>query len=168
MDDPEPKRRRRASPTNPSIPLDTRGSSANTSTAGRLASAAWLADRRITPANRLRWEVEIALDVESRLAGFEFSDTTATRFHLNVYSEEWGYFFCHGSRASWIRITDIPFIHGRDDFQLLAATPPLRSIASLIRSLEHQFAIRFQRDHAAIRSDIVGADVALGLWVATL
>jgi hypothetical protein len=167
MDDPQNKRTRIPTPRRPSIALDKRGVAKTSSTAGRLASSAWLAQRRLIPkANN--WEVEIALHVHEQPATFDALDSFASRFHINVYSEEWGYFFSHQGRCSWIRITDIPFVHGRDDFNLLTATPPLREIGSLIRSLEHQFKIRFQREHAAVRTDIAGGDVAVGLWVASL
>src|SRR5258706_9751789 len=60
------------------------------------------------------WHVEIAIsaDIDSS-------------FELNIYGEEWGFVFRNDGRGSWIRITDIPFVHGRDDFQLLARAPDL-------------------------------------------
>src|SRR5689334_6809997 len=64
------------------------------------------------PPGTLRWHAEISLDVVDGPARVEFDDRTDTRFHIDVYSEEWGYFFCHGGRVSWIRVTDIPFVHG--------------------------------------------------------
>ncbi|MDB4954969.1 MAG: hypothetical protein JWO36_2538 [Myxococcales bacterium] len=160
-------RKRIPTPKRPSLPLDKRGSVTKTSTAGRLASNAWLASRRLIPTTN-NWEVEIALQVGEQPATFEPLDHGITRFHLSVYAEEWGYFFSHDGRATWIRVTDIPFVHGRDDFKLLDATPPLREIGSLVRALEHQFNIKFQREHAAVRSDIVGGELAVGLWVASL
>ncbi|MDB4959733.1 MAG: hypothetical protein JWO36_7302 [Myxococcales bacterium] len=99
---------------------------------------------------------------------FRQIDSPETRFQLNIYSEEWGYFFCHDGRTSWIRVTDIPFVHGRDDHHLLTATPPLREIGALIRKLETKLSIQLDRKQAAIRTDIVGADVAVALWVASL
>ena len=56
-----------------------------------------------------RWYSEIAILADGD-----------TRFDLNVYAEEWGFVFKHGDRTSWIRVTDVPFIHGRDDFDRFA------------------------------------------------
>jgi hypothetical protein len=163
------KRSKIPTSTDPSIPLATRSQQwATTSTAGKLASSAWLAARQLKPPITNRWEVEIALEVSNAEATFKSMDSVETRFQLNIYAEEWGYFFCHGGSASWIRVTDIPFVHGRDDHQLLGLTPPLRDIGSLVRKLEAKHMIAFNRQLAAIRSDIVGADVGVGLWVASL
>src|SRR6185312_10788992 len=61
----------------------------------------------------------------------EFDETTSSRFHLDIYLEEWGVFFCHAGQSSRIRVTDMAFVHGRDDFQLLGVTPQLKDIGWL-------------------------------------
>src|SRR4051812_34793496 len=100
-------------------------------TAGSQAAEAWL--RALgTRAPSHRWHVEIALEPALHRPPTDYDDRTATRFHLSVYAEEWGFFFCHGGRASWIRSTDVPFIHGRDDFALLRELPPLAAIGGLL------------------------------------
>lgn len=114
------------------------------------------------------WYVEAALDVFDRPASLTYSGDADTRFHLNVYPEEWGIFFCHGSRASWIRVTDEPFVHGRDDYHLLVELPLLASIGSLVRALEARYTIAFQREHALVRTNVVGGKQAVRKWLASL
>src|SRR5687768_9236555 len=139
------------------------------STAGALAAAAWLRLRGVTPPPGIqRWHVEIALDVIHDRAPSEFDERTATRFHIDIYAEEWGVFFCHGGRSSWIRITDVPFVHGRDDFDLLRVIPALKDVGQLLRSLERQHKVKFQREHAVIRTNLDGAEPAIRSWIATL
>src|SRR5579863_8099104 len=118
-------------------------SDAGWSTAGRLAAARWLEARALTAIGGARWHVEIALDVVEQPASPEYDERTATRFHIEIFSEEWGFFFCHGGRASWIRVTDVAFVHGRDDFGLLPATPALDDIGLLLRELEALHQLRF-------------------------
>jgi hypothetical protein len=141
---------RQPSPRSPH-PLGTPpGLSTNT---GPLASSAWLADRGVVP-DASKWFVEITL-----AAG------AATRLQLDVYAEEWGIQLVHGGARSWVRVTDVAFAHGRDDFDLLARMPRLRDIALWIRQLEHELDIRFDRDAAQIRTNITGADTVVRAWV---
>jgi hypothetical protein len=135
---------------------------------GSIAATAWLDDRGHEPPTHERWHVEIALDVIHRRAPSDFDDTTATRFHVDVYAEEWGVYVCHGGRSSWIRVTDVAFVHGRDDFQLLALTPPLRDIAELLQRVESMLDVRFQRQHAAVATNIPRIEPAVRAWIATL
>ena len=102
---------------------------------GAHAAAAWFAQRKLSSTGLLRWHVEIAMDIVDELAPADFDERVASRFHVDIYSEEWGFFFCHAGRASWIRITDVPFVHGRDDFELLSHAPSLKTIVSTMRSL---------------------------------
>jgi hypothetical protein len=143
-------------------------------TPGARDAAEWLAARTsgsagtTTGAGLQRWHVEIALDVAHGRAPSEFDEDTATRFHLDIYSEEWGLFFCHAGHASWIRVTDIPFVHGRDDFSLLALVPPLADIGKLIRRIEATHALAFQRAGAAVRTNVPSLEPAVRSWLATL
>jgi hypothetical protein len=114
------------------------------------------------------WHVEISLDVRDAPAAPVFDDRRDTRFRIEIYSQEWGVFFCHQGRASWIRVTDIPFVHGRDDFQLLQELPSLDQIGLLVRSVEGKHAIAFRREHALIRTNVPSAEFALQLWVRNL
>lgn len=123
---------------------------------GPVAAAAWLASLDIVPLTQ-RWSVEISLPAMEQ-----------TRFKLDVYSEEWGYSFAYRDRVSWIRVTDIRFVHGSDDHDLLAATPPLRNIRSLVSELEKRYDLAFDRDHAVVRTSIVGAEPALRAWARSL
>ncbi|HEY5951974.1 MAG TPA: hypothetical protein VIV40_41040 [Kofleriaceae bacterium] len=137
-------------------------------TAGALASATWLRGRGATPPSTTRWHVEIALDVVNERAPSEFDEATATRFHLDIYTEEWGFFFCNHGRSSWIRVTDIAFVHGRDDFQLLTWTPALKDIGQLLRRIEREHHIAFQRSHASIKTNLPNIEPEIRAWLATL
>jgi hypothetical protein len=120
---------------------------------GRDEAAAWLAAMQLAPAPH--WYVETTLVADS-----------ATRFHLNVYAEEWGFVFHHRDRSSWIRVTDIPFIHGRDDFELLTSVPELISMQLFLTDLEIEHGIVFDRPGAAIRSSLPNADDPVRAWFA--
>jgi hypothetical protein len=133
--------------------------------AGALATASWLSARGLLVPPRTPWEVSIALDVVDERAPATFEDTTDTRFHIAIASTEWGFYFCHHSQASWIRVTELPFAHHRDDHGLLAKVPPLRDLGVLVRSLEETYRIRFRRGYAAIRSTIEGSEPAIRAWV---
>lgn len=114
------------------------------------------------------WEVEIGLDIVDAPATLAFNTARATRLQIYIYSDEWGFRFCHGGRESWIRITDIPFVHGRDDHRLLTATPPLKSLGMFVRALEAQHGVKFQRRHAAIATSISNSEAIIRSWLATL
>lgn len=149
--------------------MDVRASAGHRSaTDGAIAAASWLGQFDSTTPTTTRWHVEIVLDVIHGRAPTEWDETTATRFHIDVYAEEWGYYVCHGGRASWIRITDVPFVHGRDDFKLLLSTPALMNIGQLIRRLEADHSVQFQREHATVRTNVAGIEPSVRLWLATL
>jgi hypothetical protein len=116
----------------------------------------------------LRWHVEIAMDVVDGPAPQEFDDRAATRFHIDLYAEEWGVFFCHAGRSSWIRVTDIAFVHGRDDFGLLIRVPPLKDVGVLLRHLEHTHGVHLRRQDALIRTNLTQAEPAIRRWLAQL
>ena len=133
--------------------------------AGALAAASWLAARGLLVPARTRWAVSIVLDVADEVAPESQADAVETRLHIAIASGEWGFYFCYLDRASWIRITDVPSIHQRDDFALLFKVPPLRELGKLVRWLEETYGIRFRRDRAVIRSTIEGAEPAIREWV---
>ena len=122
---------------------------------GPIATAAWLVERELFP-KEPRWFVEIVLTAGD------------TRLLLELYAEEWGFQFAHDGRTSWIRVTDVPFVHGQDDHKLLHRTPSLRSIGKLVRSIEQQHGLAFTRARAAVRTNIRGGERAVRAWIATL
>jgi hypothetical protein len=132
------------------------------------AAMDWLRARGLPAATDERWHVEIALDVTNARAPSEFDDATATRFHIDIYAEEWGVYTCHGGRSSWIRVTDAPFVHGRDDFQLVGIMPPLSDIARLLHHVEATFGVRFHRQHASVTTNLPGIEPQIRAWIATL
>jgi hypothetical protein len=136
--------------------------------AGLLAARSWLAARRIHPPGIRRWHADVSLDIADRPAVATFDVNTDTRFRIEIYSEEWGFFFCHGGQASWIRVTDIPFVHGRDDFKLLTQTPSLDEIATVLRGVERRFELDFRREHALVRTNLANAEPAIRRWVMSL
>lgn len=133
---------------------------------GATAATAWLRSLSTTQPSQTHWNVEIALDVVHGRAPTEWDEATATRFHIDVYTEEWGFYFCHGGRSSWIRVTDIPFVHGRDEFSLLGKTPALSDVGALVRDLEASHGVRFQRQHATIRTNLPSIEPAVRGWIA--
>jgi hypothetical protein len=136
---------------------------------GAWAAASWLRDRNVTTAPTLKhWHVEVSLGVNDSIPAVTYDDAVETRFHIDVYGEEWGFFFCHGGRASWVRVTDIPFVHGRDDFALLARTPALSAIGALLRDIEQHHSVAFRRDRALVRTNIAGAEDQIRRWVESL
>ena len=139
-------------------------------TAGSQAAQGWLAARGCaTQGHALsRWHATILLAPEDFTPMFDFDERVATRFRIEIYSEEWGYLFCHRGRGSWIRVTDIPFVHGRDDFGLVAATPALHDLGLLLRRVEADHQLHFRRDHALVRTNLAGSETAIRRWVETL
>src|SRR5690242_19544612 len=127
-------------------------------TAGMRAAQAWLSARGVSAPSLTRWHASILLGTEDRPPELELDERVDTRFRIEIYSEEWGYFFCHRGHASWIRVTDIPFVHGRDDFKLLPTTPSLENLGQLLRSLEQQHGLTFRRDQAVVRTNVAQAD----------
>ena len=138
------------------------------STAGRLAAQAWARARALSAPTITPWHIEISLDVRDAPASVELDEARDTRLRLEIYSEEWGVFFCHQGRASWIRVTDIAFVHGRDDFGLLELVPPLKDIHALVRTLERQHDVAFRREHALVRTNVPRAEAVVRAWILTL
>src|SRR6185312_13500449 len=85
---------------------------------GAFAALAWLRERDPAATSNDRWYVEIALDVIASSAAYEFDDATATRFHLDIYREEWGVWFCHRGRSSRIVCSDAIRVLGADHYNL--------------------------------------------------
>jgi len=135
------------------------------SNTGPIATAAWLVERELFP-REPRWFVEIAFGVGRVPPAFDRPD--GTRFHLELYAEEWGYLFAHDGRTSWIRVTDVPFVHGSDEHKLLHRTPSLKGIGKLMRAIEQQHGLAFSRAHAALRTNIHNAERAVRAWIASL
>ena len=127
---------------------------------GALAAAAWLAARDITSTD-VHWSVQLVLD---NTPGGELDlPPLDARFAIEIFAEEWGFSFTRGPSVSWIRVTDIPFVHGRDDFALLRRTPRLENIGLLMRALEVEHDIVFMRDVPIVRSSI-GSEDRIAAW----
>jgi hypothetical protein len=135
---------------------------------GRAGASAWLDARAIAAPRTTRWHAELAMDVIDGPAPVEFDERVDTRFHIDIYSEEWGFFFCHDGRASWIRVTDIPFVHGRDDYHLLGVAPNLDDIGALVRTLERLHQVKFRREHATIRTNLASGEASIRSWLVAL
>lgn len=121
-------------------------------TQGAEASERWL--RALGLPAVPRWHAEIAIHSEA-----------GTTFELNIYAEEWGFAFRHGGRTSWIRVTDIPFVHGFDEFDLLARTPDLLGIGVLVGELEDAHGLALRRGDAAIRTNLPNAIDTIVDWL---
>jgi hypothetical protein len=152
-----PRRITRQPKPRPPHPLGAPQRSLSTNT-GPLASAAWLAERAVLP-GQPKWFVEIR---------FLAKDDPSTCFQLDIYAEEWGFQFQRDGRSSWIRVTDTPFVHGRDDFDLRDRAQSLRDIGGLIRWIDEQVGVHLERDAPGIRSNIAHAYAPVRAWIATL
>jgi hypothetical protein len=132
---------------------------------GARAAKGWFDERGFDGPQVQRWHAELSMTTLDGPAPAHFDERTDTRFHIDIYAEEWGFFFCHGGRTSWIRVTDIPFVHGRDEFRLLAQVPALADIGALVRGLENQHGVMFRRKHAMVRTNVARAEVAIRRWI---
>jgi hypothetical protein len=149
----------------PLLPDGSTGESPTIGTnTGALASAAWLAARDIAP-NHTRWSVEVALDSAS--GGELHCPPVDARFVIEVFAGEWGFAFTRGDAVSWIRVTDIAFVHGRDDFELLRRTPRLDGIGAFLRMLEDDHAVTLNRNTPLVRSS-VGNEDRIAAWARNL
>lgn len=117
--------------------------------------------RGLTP-HEPRWFVEVTFGVAG--AASDKDDTTQLRIEL--FSEEWGFWFRREGKVSWVRVTDVPFVHGRDEHALLRDTPALKNIGRLVRALEERFDIRFDRDAPLIRTSLLGTEQTIRDWIA--
>jgi hypothetical protein len=129
---------------------------------GPLASAAWLTARGLLP-RESKWFVEIELPAEGKS-----EHESLAKLLLEVYAEEWGLRFERDRRVSWIRVTDVPFVHGSDDHGLLKKIPRLERIGILVRELEAEHAIQFVRKRPTIRSNVPDAEGVIPSWIAEL
>ncbi|HEU4734193.1 MAG TPA: hypothetical protein VFT22_40155 [Kofleriaceae bacterium] len=129
------------------------------------ASARWVAARGLhPPSSGEPWKVTILLDVVNPRV--VLADTAVrTRLQIVIESFEWSVFFTHGSGASWIRVTDAPRVHERDDFGLLPHVTELRNIGRLVQWLEQRFKLEFRRPHAVIHTNLVDAQQNILLWI---
>jgi hypothetical protein len=137
------------------------------STAGTLAVGAWLYDRGIYNMPTSQWRVEITLD-HARDGSRGYAEALDTRFQLFILPDEWGYFFSHAGRVSRIRVTDLVHTELRDDHDLASVTPPLRRIGTLVRRLEHRFAITLPRYEAGVATTLPGSEPSVRAWVDSL
>lgn len=126
---------------------------------GPLATAAWLVARGLRPPTG-RWHAEILIDAVG-----QDTKSSPTTLRVELFSEEWGMWFRHGELVSWIRVTDVPFVHGRDDHGLLARTPALNKLGTLVRDLERRHQVRFQIEAALIQTNLVDAESAIRDWI---
>ncbi|MEO8705434.1 MAG: hypothetical protein ABI867_35715 [Kofleriaceae bacterium] len=134
--------------------------------AGALAAGVWLQGRGLAITAPKRWDVSVMLGVVDHLPPRSFRETHDTRFHISISADEWGFYFCHRARVSWLRITDLPFVNERDDFNLLGRVPALRDLGPLVQELEEEHRITFRRTLSAIRTNLPGAEDTIRLWVA--
>lgn len=115
-----------------------------------------------------RWNVEVLLGITESRPSTDYDAAVETRFHIGIYSEEWGVFVSHQGKSSWVRVTDVPFVHVRDDFNLLATFPPLRAVGGLLRQFEQYLGVRFSRENAAIHTNVPRLEPAVRRWAASL
>jgi hypothetical protein len=146
--------RRRQTDKHPRMSSDSEGhvTSRVFSTLGAEASERWLGVLGLT--SLPRWFVELSLVAD-----------TDTHFDLAIYAEEWGFAFHHAGKTSWIRVTDVPFVHGRDELALLDRTPDLLAVGVLISQLERDHQITFDRTTPTIRTNVADAEPVIRDWL---
>ena len=105
--------------------------------------------------------------IQRKLGGTTSDVEAATLLRLELYSEEWGFWFRHEDKVSWIRVTDVPFVHGRDDHALLGAISALKNLGSVVRTLENRFGVQFAFGAASIRTSLSEAEPAIREWLAS-
>jgi hypothetical protein len=135
---------------------------------GVRAAVGWLEQRKLHPPTQKRWHVEVSLSTDDGPASVMYDERVDSRFHIDIYSEEWGVFFCHGGRASWIRVTDIAFVHGRDEFELLPRVPELHALGPFLRDLERRHGLAFRRQHALVRTNLPTAEPTIRRWIESI
>ena len=114
-----------------------------------------------------RWRLALGLaSVPHWFAEIAIPADRDAQFDLHLYAEEWGFTFARASRTSWIRVTDIAFVHGRDDHGLLARTPDLLAIHLLLAELERAHGLAFHRDTASVRTNLPDATNVIREWIA--
>ena len=124
---------------------------------GPRATAAWLTERGLATAPGDRWSATIAFDDDLRIP--------TCQFHLAIEALEWSFQVSRGAKMSWIRVLEEPRVHERDDFELLARTPALRNLATLVQGIEDSFRVRFRRAHARIWTNLPEGEDKIRLWV---
>lgn len=122
---------------------------------GARAAAAWTAQLGLDVNGTPHWYVEIGLP----------TDTADTQLDLNIYPEEWGIVFRRGNRVSSIRVTDVAFVHGKDDHGLLTGFPELARFDELLATLERRYDLVFQRTQPAVRSNLRRAVAGVRAWL---
>jgi len=136
-----------------------------TGPSGAAEAAEWIAARGLSTAGKTRWNVNVYLDVVDAPASEVYSGATATRFHLDLYRDEWGFVFVHKGKTSHIRRTDAAFVSGDDGHKLLKQMPTLAEVGAFVRALEAKYNVAFKRQHASVRSNLAGAKATLGEWL---
>jgi hypothetical protein len=131
-------------------------------------AAEWIAARGLSTGGKVRWYVRIALDVVDAPAPEMHDGKTATRFHLDVYRDEWGVQFLHKGKTSHVRRVHSTFASGPDQHKLLKELPALAALGAFVRGLEARHGVAFKRQHALVRSNLAGAKTTLAPWLAKL
>src|SRR5687767_10426177 len=88
----------------------------------------------------------------------------AIELDLAIYGNEWGLVFRCDDKLSALRVTDEPFVHGRDDYNLLRELTTLDRIGVLVQALEDRHGIELDLVHARIRSNLGNAHAAVRRW----
>lgn len=113
----------------------------------------------------MRWRVEIAFDLANRPASFGFAPT---KFQISIDPDAWGFEFVHDGLSSTIQVKAIATARDRDEYRLVALTPSLTRIGTLLRTLEARYGVFFPRHHAALRSSIPRSEPLIRAWISTL
>lgn len=123
-------------------------------TRGARESTAWLALRGLDALHVPAWYVHVTLH-----------GIPAGTLDLEVFPHEWCYAFELAGCTSTLRVTDIEFVHGRDDHNLLGEAPSLDRFLDFVARLEQRHAVRFDRTTALVHSNLTRAAPIVRAWL---
>jgi hypothetical protein len=124
-------------------------------------TARWLEARGLDAPIGERWKVSIELDT----AGGTRTSPGDARLQLTIESFAWGVSVTQGARSSSIVVTHGPQIHERDDFGLLPQITDPAGLRNLVSWIERRLAVRFQRPHARIQTNLADAHQKILMWI---
>ena len=129
-------------------------------TKGAKESTRWLQRCALDP-DVEHWFVEIRL-----VAGDD--DVAPSTLELGVYPAEWGLTFRRGNQVSSVKVTGAAYVNGCDDFALLGRVTSLEHFGTLLAAIELQYALRFGRASASVRSNVPRAEPTIRAWLGML